>query len=192
MRLSTWPPRAERPDPYDLGSSGVPLAGATVKSGWCTVFAKYSLVMDATMGTSPPRLSRLPATSRGITCVVLEHAMVSYSSLWQGGRHVWQIRHDISKGREHLEAVGDLPLHFENVRDGAVREQRAQGKGGADLVFDVPVETAAMITGYHYGRALEDNLFTNLQTLVAMDGNVLTKLSQPPKWWQVVGSIRYD
>ena len=74
------------PDEHDLGTSHVPLAGASLKSGWCAVFAQYALVMDATVGTNPARLMRLPARSRCITCVVLEHAMVSYASLWQEGR----------------------------------------------------------------------------------------------------------
>ena len=84
------------PDEHDLGTSHVPLAGASLKSGWCAVFAQYALVMDATVGTNPARLMRLPARSRCITCVVLEHAMVSYASLWQEGRYAWQIRHDSS------------------------------------------------------------------------------------------------
>lgn len=33
----------EVPDQYDLGTSYVPLAGATLKSGWSAVFAKYAL-----------------------------------------------------------------------------------------------------------------------------------------------------
>jgi hypothetical protein len=47
-----------RPDPYDLGTSRVPLAGSRLKSGWSAVFAKYSLVMDAMFGTSPPRVAQ--------------------------------------------------------------------------------------------------------------------------------------
>src|SRR5690242_5317106 len=102
----------ETPDRYDLGTSYVPLAGATLKSGGCAVFAKYALVMDATVGTNPARLARLPLQSRCVTCVVLEHAMVSYASLWQNGRYAWQIRHDPSQGDEHLEVQGDLPSNF--------------------------------------------------------------------------------
>jgi hypothetical protein len=47
-------PTGGTPDPYDLGTSRVPLAGAIFKSGWCGVFAKYALVLDATMATDPP------------------------------------------------------------------------------------------------------------------------------------------
>jgi hypothetical protein len=191
-------PIGERSAWHDLGTSRVPLAGATLMSGWCAVFAKYALVMDATLGTNPPRLTRLPAKARGITCVVLEHAMISYASLWQGGRHTWHIGHDSSQGREHLEASGDLPPAFASLRDIARHKQRAQDEHrdpdelGVDYVFDVPLDTAATITGYRYGRAVEPDFFSNLRTLVPTTGNVLTKLSQPPKWWQTVGSTRYE
>src|SRR6266481_4536281 len=191
-------PAGETPDWDDLGTSRVPLAGATLKSGWCAVFAKYALVMDTTAGTNPSRLMRLPAKSRSITCVVLEHAMVSYSSLWQGGRHTWQIRHDSSQGGEHLEASGDFPPGFAGCRDIAMSKQRTReerrkpGEWGVDYVFDVPLDTAATITGYRHNGAVENDLFRNLRTLVPTNGNVLTKLSQPPKWWQTVGSIKYE
>jgi hypothetical protein len=191
-------PTGGTPDPHDLGTSRVPLAGATLTYGWCGVFAKYALVMDATMGTNPPRLTRLPAKSQSITCVVLEHAMVSYASLWQDGRYAWQIRHDSSQGTEHLEAFGDLPAGFAEFRDRAMREQRAerkrrkQGEWGVDYVFDVPVDAAAKITGYRHDRASRHDLVRNVQSLVPINGNALTKLSQPPKWWQTLGSTKYE
>jgi hypothetical protein len=191
-------PTGETSDPHDFGTSRVPLAGATLKSGWCAVFAKYALVMDLTMGTNPPRLMRMPAKSRWVICVVLEHAMISYASFWQGGRNTWQIRHDSSQGGEHLEASGDLPSGFPVLRDDAIDKQRAQqerckpGEWGVDYVFDVPLDTAATITGYRHDQVVEGDFFRNLQTLVPTNGNVLTKLSQPPKWWQVAGSIEYE
>ena len=157
---------------YDLGTSRMPLAGATLKSGWCAVFAKYELVMDLTTGTNPPRLRRLPAKSRSITCVVLEGPMVSYASLWQGGRHTWKIQHNRSQGVWHLEASGDLPPEFSGFRDIAMDKQRAQqesrgpGEWGVDYVFDVPLDTAATITGYRHDRWVEDDFFRKLRTLV--------------------------
>jgi hypothetical protein len=191
-------PTDETPDWSDLGTSLVPLAGATLKSGWCAVFAKYALVMDVITGTNPSRLTRLPAKSRSI-CVILEHAMVSYSALWQGGRYAWQIRHDgESQGVGHLETSGDLPPEFAGLRDTAMHKQRAReerrrpGGWGVDYVFDVPLDTAAMITGFRYNGPIEHDLFRNLRSLVPTNGNVLTRLSQPPKWWQTVGLIRYE
>jgi hypothetical protein len=185
------------PDEHDLGTSYVPLAGAALKSGWCAVFAKYALVMDATVGTNPPRLMRLPARSRCITCVVLEHAMVSYASLSQDGRYVWQIRHDSSQGRGHLEVRGDLPSAFGDFRSIAMDKQQAEdarrksGEWGVDYFFDVPLDTAATMTGYRHDRAVDNDFFRNLQSLVPTKGNVLTRLSQPPGWWQTVGSMEY-
>jgi hypothetical protein len=185
------------PDEHDLGTSHVPLAGAALKSGWCAVFAKYALVMDATVGTNPPRLMRLPARSRCFTGVVLEHAMVSYAGLWQDGRYVWKIRHDSSQGSGHLEVRGDLPSAFGDFRSIAMDKQRAEdarrksGEWGVDYFFDVPLDTAATMTGYRHDLAVESDFFRNLQSLVPTKGNVLTKLSQPPGWWQTVGSIEY-
>lgn len=183
---------------YDLGTSRVPLAGAALKSGWCAVFAKYALVMDLAMGSNPPRLLRLPAKSRSVMCVVLEHAMMSYASCWEGGHHTWETRHDSSQESEHLAAFGALPPDFAGFRNVAVDKQRVEkerrkpGQWGVDYVFDVPLDTAATITGYRHSRLVEDDFFRNLQALVPINGNVLTKLSQPPKWWQVAGSIKYE
>ena len=187
----------ETPDQHALGTSYVPLAGAALKSGWSAVFAKYALVMDASVGTSPARIARLPARSRCITCVVLEHAMVSYASLWQDGHYVWQIRHDSSHGNGHLEVRGDLPSAFGDFRSIAMDKQRAEqarrkpGEWGVDYLFDVPIDTAAAISGYRHDRAVENDFFRNLRALKPTNGNVLTKLSQPPGWWQTVGSMEY-
>jgi hypothetical protein len=189
---------AETPDPHDLGTSRVPLAGAALKSGFCSVFAKYALVMDAALGTNPVRLMRLPRSSRCITCVVLEHAMISYASLWQDGHHVWQIRHDPDQGVGHLEVRGDLPSAFGDFRSIAMDKQRAEqarrkpGEWGVDYLFDVPIDTAAAITGYRHDRLVENDFFKNLRALKPANGNVLTKLSQPPGWWQTVGSLEYE
>ncbi|WP_271532382.1 hypothetical protein [Bradyrhizobium sp. CCBAU 25338] len=191
-------PTGGTPDRYDLGTSYVPLAGAVLKSGWCGVFAKYALVMDATVGKSPIPLTRLPAKSRCITCVVLEHAMVSYASLWQGGHSAWEIRHDSGQGRSHLEARGDPPVVFKELCDTAMKKQRAEdaqgkpGEWGVDYVFDVPINTAASIAGYRHDRVVEEDFFKALRTLAPANGNVLTKLNQPPGWWQTVGSTNYE
>lgn len=188
----------ETPDPHDLGTSYVPLAGAALKSGSCAVFAQYALVMDATVGTNPARLMRLPRSSRCFTCVVLEHAMVSYASLWQDGQYAWQIRHDRNQGAGHLEVRGDLPSAFGDIRNIAMEKQRAEQARpkadgwGVDYVFDVPIDTAEAITGYRHDRVVDNDFFRNLRVLRPTNGNVLTKLSQPPAWWQTVGSIEYE
>jgi hypothetical protein len=180
-----------QPDHHDLGTSHVPLAGSHLKSGWCAVFAQYSLVMDAVLGTRPPRVARLPGRSRCIACVVLEHAMISYAGFWQDGRSVWEVRHD---GGDHLEASGNLPPEFSAIRDAATAQQRARKPGpwGVDYLFEVPLDTAAVVTNYRHDHNVEPNFFANLRTLVPADSNVLTRRSQPPTWWQLAGSIQYE
>jgi hypothetical protein len=69
--------------------------------------------------------------------------------------------------------------------------RRKSSEWGVDYFFDVPLDTAATITGYR-NSAVEKDFFRNLQSLVPTRGNVLTKLSQPPGWWQTVGSITYE
>jgi hypothetical protein len=59
-----------------------------------------------------------------------------------------------------------------------------QSQLGVDYVFNVPLDTAAAITGYRHNRAMADDFLGNLRTLSPINGNVLTKLSQPAKWWQ--------
>jgi hypothetical protein len=125
-------------------------------------------VGDGSDNGHKPAASYAPAGKiPGITCVVLEGPMLSYASLWQGGRHTWEIRHNRSYGVRHLEASGDLPSEFASFRDIAI------DKLGADYMFAVPLDTAATITGYRYGRWVEDDFFRNLQTLLPT--------SQPPK-----------
>jgi len=119
-------PTGGTPDCHDLGTSRVPWAGVALKSGWCAVVAKYSLVMDVAAGTDPPRLARLPATSRSVMCMVLEGPMISHASRWQGGRCAWRVRHDSSQGVAHLEASRDLAPEFARFRDVAMEQQRAE------------------------------------------------------------------
>lgn len=164
-------PRGGKVDRYDLGTERVPWAGATLKSGWCAVFASATGAMDLPTGTNTPRLARLPAKSRSITCVVLEGPMVSYASFWQGGRRTWEILHNRSHGVRNLDASGDLPAEFAGIRDIAMEKQRTQeesrrpGQFGVDYVFDVPLETAATITGFRHDRWVEDDFFRNLRAL---------------------------
>jgi hypothetical protein len=94
----------EAADPYDLGTFRVPLAGLRPKAGWCAVFEHYAFVLDLTISTDPPRLARLPTRSRAVSCVVLEHAMISHASLWQDGRHIWQVHHQPSRERTMRDA----------------------------------------------------------------------------------------
>jgi len=117
--------------------------------------------------------------------------MISYAGFWQDGRPVWEVRHD---GGDHLEATGDLPAEFAAIRDAAMTKQRAKKPGpwGVDHLFDVALDAAAGVTNYRHDHDVAPDFFTDLRTLVPAEGNVLTRLSQPPTWWQTAGSIEYE
>ena len=194
----------EAADPYDLGTSRAPLAGLKPKGGWCAIFGQYSFVLDITIGTDPPRLTRLPAKSRAVSCVVLEHANISYASLWQDGRHIWEVRHEWRKDEpNHLVFWGDLPTSFVGIWGAALEKRRTDEAkqtsdpwGPADYVFSVPVAAAAEITGFRHDRApaaspRKEDAYREVTTLEPINGNALRRLSKPPKWWQTVGSIEY-
>jgi hypothetical protein len=172
-------PTGETPDRWDLGLSHVPWAGATLKSGWCAVFGSDHSVLNLTMDTNC--LERLPANSRSIVCSVMEIVTISSASLWQGGRQIWEIEHQGDLGITHLEASGDLPPEFADIRDIAMDKARAflnrlesckPGQWGdddewtGDSVFNVPIDTAAAITGFrHDNRDEDEDFFGNLQIL---------------------------
>jgi hypothetical protein len=92
---------------------------------------------------------------------------------------------------------GDTPVIFEGIRDKAMQKQRAYeqrrqpGGWGVDYVFDVPIDVAAMVADYRHNRAVEAGLFADWRALRPINGNVLTRLADTPKWWQTVGSIEY-
>ena len=187
----------EAADPYDLGTKRVPLAGLRPKDGWCAIFGRYSFVLDITIGTDPPRLTRLPAKSRAVSCVVLEHANISHASLWQG-REIWQVHHQPTREQpEHLDFWGDLPPSFIGTWEVALQKQRERnamlksGEWGVDSVFDVPLAAAAEITGFRHNRAFQEEAYREVTNLKPINGNVLRRLNHPPKWWQTVRSIEY-
>jgi hypothetical protein len=176
----------EPADPYDLGTSRLPLVGLRPKTGWCAIFGHYASILDITIGTDPPRLLRLPARSRAVTCVVLEIANISYASLWQHGREIWQVHHQPSKEQpEHLDFRGDLPPTFIGTWETALQKQRKRnamrkpGERGVDYVFDVPLDAATEITGFGYGEDNED-AYRKVTTLEVVNGNSPKRLSMPP------------
>jgi hypothetical protein len=188
----------EPADPYDLGTGRVPLAGLRTEDGWCAVFGHYAFALDMAIGVDPLRLVRLPAKSRAVICLVLEHANISYSSLWQDGREIWQVRHQPGENEPNrLDFSGDLPPDFLRTWEGALHKQgesdaiRKPDDLGVDHIFDVPLDAAAKITGYRHDRGGTEDTYREVTTLEPINGNELRRLGKPPKWWQTVGSTKY-
>jgi hypothetical protein len=61
-----------------------------------------------------------------------------------------------------------------------------------DYLFDVPLDAAAVITGFRHNKGKgKGAAYREVTTLEPINGNALRRLSKPPKWRQTVGSIEY-
>lgn len=106
------------------------------------------------------------AGAEAVACQVEEHVMCSESCLWRDGQQVWRIVHDAEAGITHLEAEGDCPAVFPEVRDQLAAEQEADSgeKSSVDYYFNIPVDVAHVVGGYHHEEmGLEDTVFELLE-----------------------------
>lgn len=115
--------------------------GGTLPSGWFLL----------TYGRHEFTNKQARELSRGcevIACFAEEHVMVSRAANWKDGNQIWSITHDAQERDDHLEVEGEPPKSFAAIRDRLIREQKEDG--GADFIFDIPMELAKEITGYTY------------------------------------------
>lgn len=79
---------------------------------------------------------------------VKDNEMVSAAEAWKDGCRIWSVVDDPAEGDEHLESQGEPPESFATIR---ARLQAAQAAetGPVDHIFDIPVESAKHLTGYH-------------------------------------------
>lgn len=162
------------PDPeFEAELAGVPLHG-----GW------FLLVVQGIEHrlTDPAVLSQLAKRWRCLSCVVEEHAMVSYATLWRAGHMAWSVGHDAQKGILHLEATGDLPPSFRDLRDRTLQEQTRLGGQAAeeDLVFEVPLLLARELVGFKHDEA-PTHPFESEPRVFEVIGE--TALGRP--WWKL-------
>ena len=101
------------------------------------------------------RLANLSQNGDVMAFIVEEASMVSVARGFAGGRRIWEVVHDSSKGLENLDTNGDLPSAFPAVRDRLVKELASAGKDAADYLFDVPAELSKLITGYRHDEDIE-------------------------------------
>jgi hypothetical protein len=97
-----------------------------------------------------------------------------------------------------LDFWGDLPPSFFGTWEAALQKQRERnamrkpGEWRVDYVFDVPLNAAAEITGFRHDRDPDkEDAYREVTTLEPINGNSLRRLSNPPRWWQMVGSTEY-
>jgi hypothetical protein len=126
------------------------------KTGWTLIWAEDECFFEQ-------REARIVALSQHgpvISCVVNETVMASVASCWMGGAKIWSVGHhgdDNNNGNEaiHLDVSGTPPLLFETVRDRAAERQTEDGS--VDHFFQIPLDLAAMETGFRHGAPLRDD-----------------------------------
>jgi len=124
------------------------VVGADLPGGWYLVVANrsgHALMRD-------PMLARLSVGGEAVTCDVEEHVMVSIATGWREGRRIWWVGHDGQRDGAHLEAQGELPPAFAEIRDRSRAEQRTADaqQEGVDFIFEIPVQLAKSLTGYRH------------------------------------------
>jgi hypothetical protein len=131
------------------------LSVADLPEGW-TLF--LSSDMDEALEDRMVELSRLgPA----VGCAMEEHVMFHEARGFIGGREVWRITRDSEEGDDHLQASGEVPAHFESIRQAAIARQRE--RNDADYLFDVPADVAKAICGFKFGDDRPEGGFTELR-----------------------------
>jgi hypothetical protein len=98
--------------------------------------------------------ARLSEDASLVACYVNETVMESYACAWADGAKRWSVFHDAQQGIKHLETCGALPPEFQAIRDRLFVQQNAEG--GADFIFDIPVELFAAVGGIRYDHDLAD------------------------------------
>jgi hypothetical protein len=118
-----------------------PFSGGALPSGWF-------LIIQGRHEFKNDEVRQLSRGAEVIACFVEEHVMVSRAANWKDGEQIWCITHDSQEGGEHLEVEGEPPAGFAAIRDRLAKQQEEDG--GADFIFNVPVDLAREITGYSH------------------------------------------
>ena len=79
--------------------------------------------------------------------------MVSRASCWKNCEQIWKVTHDAQQDDAHLGVEGEPPAEFSAIRDCLTKKQEEDG--GADFIFNIPVDLAHEVTGYSYDETPE-------------------------------------
>ncbi len=118
-------------------------------SGWFLVVADYNGQELISEAAGP-----LSAGCEVVSGVAEEHVMVSEAAGWRNGQRLWRVIHDTQRKEGHLEAEGELPPAFEEIRDRLVALQHPNdgSRANCDYIFDIPVDLVLSLTGYRYDK----------------------------------------
>jgi len=116
-----------------------PFCGGALPSGWFLVIhGRHEFANDEARSLS--------SGCEVIACFVEEHVMVSRAAGWKDGKQIWSVTHDAQEGDGHLDVEGEPPAAFAAIRDRLSKQQEEDG--GADFIFNIPVDLAKVVTGH--------------------------------------------
>ena len=147
----------DRLDLEDTGEAveayGAPASWVELPNGWLIIMVRNMSFVTA------KELQAASEGGRAVGCAFEEHVM--YSAAWEfrDGRQIWSIVHEPNRGGiGHLDCAGDLPAEFTGIRDKAIAEQAADSGEDArtDFIFDVPLDTARAVCGFHHVDTVDD------------------------------------
>jgi hypothetical protein len=156
---------ATEPDPV--------IFGAGFSDGWYLMKSRHGLnfMNDKIMNEACSDCS-------AVSCYLESHMMISGASGWEEGRRIWSVTHDCEQGIDHLETEGGLPAAFTAIRDRLMAKQRSEGeRPRVDYIYDVPIEIAAALTGFHHVRGTSAG-YPDFEPL-----EVAVIPATPAEWW---------
>ncbi|CAN5295769.1 hypothetical protein BH10PSE4_BH10PSE4_35760 [soil metagenome] len=128
----------------------VPFSLAVLPNNWLILFANdFEYV-------SEKRLAKLSAGATVMGCHIGEGVMYSDAILYNNGKPVWSISHFGGRDRLDLKITGTLPAEGGPIRLVAEQKKNDAGPADTDFIFDIPVETASLVTGYRYDQGKFD------------------------------------
>jgi hypothetical protein len=156
------------------------VTGAELAGGWYMVVSDH----DGLELASDRILARLSILGEAVACFVEEHNMCSAAVGWRNGHNAWRVLHEFARGVENLEAEGDLPPEFTQIRDERLaRQQVVQGgEPKVDDLFDIPIALVHAIIGYRHDEIIPemgDDAFEVLEP-----ASTKREAADPRPWWQ--------
>jgi hypothetical protein len=129
-------------------------SGGELPGGWY-------IILTSDLGLlAPDKLARWSTGCRLVATVVHEDSANSLATEWKDGRLIWSVSHDGSEGGDQLAVEGQLPDVFDELK------HEADALQVADVVFDIPLDLAAELTGFrHDEMGFDDDIppFTILE-----------------------------
>ena len=125
---------------------------AQLENGWHVVF--FASSCDVVDRSAKALLAQAP---EAITCFVEEHVMASGAAAWKDGRTIWAVEHESEQGIYHLKIQGSPPDSLAQIASASRALQEAGGGESADVdhTFDVPVDLAESLVGFHHDKTYE-------------------------------------